>query len=220
MSHRRKEGSGPASPRVDWAALTRALPMGRDDASTARREALWREWDMNGNGALSFTEVNTGLRKLMSGAMASLLPSAGATYWGSVFKPVLMRAFCFTKDHNRRSKKKAQRRDDFVEHDEFRMLLLCIRQYFEMFIAFRRLDTSGDRKLDFDEFVAALPLLERWGVQLSAEAAEADFRAIDTNSSGVITFDEFLTFGMARRLDLDDDDDFEDFGLEDGEAMY
>ena len=42
---------------VDWSALMRALPVGDDATSEQRREELFASWDVNGNGVLSFNEV-------------------------------------------------------------------------------------------------------------------------------------------------------------------
>ena len=39
-------------------------------------------------------------------------------------------------------------------------------RYFELYVAFSRLDVSGDRRLDFSEFEAALPAFRRWGIEV------------------------------------------------------
>ena len=40
---------------------------------------------------------------------------------------------------------------------------------------------------------------------------EAEFRSIDENGGGQILFDEFCTWSIKKNLDLEDDDDFEDY---------
>ena len=54
---------------------------------------------------------------------------------------------------------------------------------------FERLDSNGDRRVNLEEFKAAVPALEKWGVQVTDP--EHTFRAIDTTGSGTLLFDEF-----------------------------
>jgi len=197
---------------VDWAALTAALPCGRDPDSERRRKEIYMEWDVNGNGALSFTEVDNGMREMMGKVMGGLLETK-MHKWSNSWKPVIMRAFTRSKDSNKKQKSKGKRKDDYVELDEFRLLLLCLRQYFELYVAFSRMDTSLDRRLDFEEFKSALPALAMWNIVLTEEQAEAEFKLIDDNNGGFILFDEFIRWALDRGLDLDDDDDFDDFDV-------
>jgi len=54
---------------------------------------------------------------------------------------------------------------------------------------FERVDGDGNRKLSFEEFKQAVPLLEKWGVQVTDP--EQTFRTIDTDGTGNLLFDEF-----------------------------
>ena len=72
---------------------------------------------------------------------------------------------------------------------------------------FEQLDGDGNRKVSLEEFKKAVPLLEKWGVQVNSP--EETFRTIDTSGTGNILFDEFCIFAANQNLDLDDDDDFE-----------
>ncbi len=65
-------------------------------------------------------------------------------------KPVLIRAFNSAKTYNTKNKKKHS--DDYVSIGEFRILLKYIRQYYEYWVAFDRIDTSGDRRISKQEF--------------------------------------------------------------------
>ena len=107
--------------------------MGNDPASDKRREAMFSKWDVNSNGGLSFTEVDRGMRDLMKDMTAELLKSKKHE-WNKSWKPVIMRAYEKAKDYNKRFKKKSKRNDDYIERDEFRLLLVCMRQYFELYM--------------------------------------------------------------------------------------
>ena len=74
--------------------------------------------------------------------------------------------------------------DDYIEKNEFRLLLICMRQYFELYVAFSRLDSSLDRRLNKEEFLLAVPHLRTWGITLTPEEAEAEFKAMDDNGGG------------------------------------
>ena len=195
--------------KIDWAKLSQALPMGVDAESVKRREALFVKFDGNGNGQLSFSEIETAMRRLVSGITADMLASS-THEWSKSWKQVIMRAFMVAKDFNKRTVKKAKRHDDYVEKDEFRVLLVAIRQYFELYIAFSRLDHNSDRKIGPEEFALGLEDLRRWGITIADEDAVATFNKIDTNHGGSIMFDEFITWAIEQRLDLEDDDDNDD----------
>jgi hypothetical protein len=66
---------------------------------------------------------------------------------------------------------------------------LYLRQYFEYFVMFKKMDTSGDNKLSKKEFIEAIPNLKKWGVLVTD--VNAEFDNIDTNKGGEILFDEF-----------------------------
>ena len=220
--------------RVNWKLLTKSLPCGRDPESTERRNLMFGKWDLNGNGNLSFSECDNAMRKLMGEVMGGFLTSA-LTSWNLSWKPVIMRAFQHSKDANKREgKKKKLREDDYVEKDEFRLLLLCMRQYFELYVAFSKLDVNADRKLSKEEFINAVPHLARWNITMTEEEAEAEFSTIlksdpskhhafttkgKAQHEDVIMFEEFIRWALIKNLDLDDDDDFDDFDIEGGEII-
>ena len=67
-------------------------------------------------------------------------------------KPVLIRAFYAAKDKVKSSKSYA---DDYISRGEFRILLKFLRQYYEYWVAFQRVDTDQDRRISYKEFLNA-----------------------------------------------------------------
>lgn len=84
-----------------------------------------------------------------------------------------------------------------------------MRQYFEYFVMFKRMDKSGDGRVGLDEFKQAVPQLNKWGAKITNP--EATFKKIDVNGGGTILFEEFSHFSIAQKLDLEDDGDDKEF---------
>ena len=177
----------------DWEGLLQRLPIKKTVEDRTKRRQLWNAIDMNGNGYISLAEFDRGVRDVLN------LPQIFS------LKKVIIRAFNASKD---KIKGKAKHSQDYVEWLEFRILLVYLRQYFEYYAMFCRIDTSDDFKVDFNEFKKALPTLAKWGVKIKDPKAE--FKKIDNNNSGSIMFDEFCEYAINKNLDLEDDDDFDD----------
>ncbi|KAL2611349.1 hypothetical protein R1flu_023041 [Riccia fluitans] len=170
---------------IDWKAVAAKLPSEKTPEAKAKRSKLFSEFDPNGNGFLSLAEVDRGICDVLQ--LEGLFNC----------KPAILRAFQASKGV---AKSNSKLGDDYVERSEFRLLMVYLRQYFELYEMFKKLDTSHDRRVDLDEFKAALPLLESWGVKISD--AEAEFEKIDANSGGSILFDEFADWALKGHLEL------------------
>ena len=178
---------------IDWKELTAKLPTGLDADSKAARDKLWSGMDMNGNGYMSLAELDKGVRDVLQ------LKDVFAA------KPVMMRAFQAAKGA---AHTKSRLGPDFVEKGkEFRLLLHYIRQYFELYTMFDRIDTDDDRRIDSTEFRMAVPMLKTWGIDVKDPAAL--FAEVDSDGGGMVLFDEFSRWAMIKGLDLEDDDDAE-----------
>ena len=175
---------------IDWAKVRESLPYQDTDAAKAKRKQMWKGIDVNGNGFVSLAEVDKGLRDVIR--------------IDDIFdcKPAIMRAFQAAKNS---SKSTSKHGPDYIELKEFKYLLYCLRQYFEYYQAFARVDTGDDNRIDLNEFVAAKPMMEKWVGPMPDP--EAEFKKIDSNHGGQLLFDEFLKWAYARNLDLEDDDD-------------
>jgi Ca2+-binding EF-hand superfamily protein len=177
-----------AMSKIDWAGIREKLPMEKTPEQKAKRKEMFDDFDPNGNGILSLAEVDLGLKKI-------------GLYKIFDCKKVIMRAFQAAKGVD--SKDKAN--DDFVEFSEFRLLLVYLRHYFELWEMFDGIDTGDDHRVDLDEFKVAIPKIEAWGFKV--EDPEAEFAKIDANGGGQILFDEFSHWAIKKGLDLEDDDD-------------
>ena len=135
-----------------WDELKEKLPWHKTSEDLAKRQAIWGGIDVNGNGYLSLAEVDKGMRDVVR------LPALFA------LKPVLMRAFTAAKTM---VKAKSIHGDDYVTKAEFRFLLKFLRQYYEYWVAFDKIDTDDDRRVSHAEFVQAKPMLEKWGIDMS-----------------------------------------------------
>lgn len=117
-------------------------------------------------------------------------------------KPVIMRAYQTAKNKLKATNKYG---DDYVSRAEFRYFLQYLRQYYEYWVAFSRIDTNFDRRVSKAEFAKAVPIMQKWGITITDPAKT--FREIDTDNGGMILFEEFCRWAIKKNLDLDDDDD-------------
>jgi hypothetical protein len=167
---------------VGWQAFAAALPVGKDDASANRSRVLFRRWDHNDNKSISLMEVDEAMKAAMAGLpggsrggvdpdgpkQAALSTWTGA--WNSHHRP-LSRWFVKERDATRRHahayEGKMDRLADYVERDEFRILLLCIAQYVRLAeeVSAARARRRRNGRLDADGLSALLPALSSLGVR-------------------------------------------------------
>lgn len=178
---------------IDWTLISKKLPAGRNSVDVAKRKELFRLFDVNGNGYLSLAEVDKAVRDIL--CLEDLFDC----------KPAMMRAFQAAKNYDKKSR--ARLGEDFVTKSEFRILLMYLRKYFELFVMFDRIDGDGDRRLTLQEFSAATAKLATWGVKISDPATE--FKSIDRNGGGFVLFQEFCNWAVPKGLDAEDDDNYE-----------
>merc|ERR1711991_93808 len=176
--------------KIDWAELSAKLPMSKSREDKIRRRKIFNDMDMNGNGYLSLAEVDKGVRDVLK---ADHLFDC---------KPAMLRAFNAVKDT---APSHTPHSDDYVTRSEFRLLMVALRQMFELWHMFELVDTGDDRRVDQDEFTKAVPMFEKWGLKISDPAAT--FKEVDKNGGGQILFDEFVKWAMEKGLDLEDDDE-------------
>ena len=180
---------------VDWDAIRKALPFRKTPEEYERRNEMWNVLDVNGNGYVSLAELDKFLNESMGNP--DLFDS----------KPVIIRAY---KAARYKVKTKNLHGASYIERCEFRLTLLYLRQYFEYYQAFQRVDKNFDDRISLIEFVDAQEEIEKWVGKI--DDPEATFAYIDTNGGGMILFNEFCRWATKRSLDLEDDDDYDTQG--------
>jgi Ca2+-binding EF-hand superfamily protein len=178
---------------INWAEIREKMPMELTDDAKKRRMQIFKQFDPNNNGYLSLAEVDKGCKDALG--LYDIFDA----------KPVIMRAFQAAKGANNAKSKAASHGPDYIEKSEFRLLMVYLRQYFEVWQMFDEVDSSDDRRVSYEEFLAALPKIAEWGVKV--ENPEAEFKRIDKNGGGVVLFDEFADWALKKHLDLQDDDE-------------
>ena len=146
----------PASTR--WVTLALSLPVGKKNTDRKERKALFDRFDVNGNKYLSFAEVNKGL-------IETFQEDNSTQYC----KPAILRAFAAAKDLTGNTE---GHHADYVTRSEFRLLLVYIHRYFELFAIFQTADRNLYRRIGYAEFARAVPTLQQWGVVVRSPAAE------------------------------------------------
>ena len=180
---------------IDWEAIRQALPIEKNPEQFAKRNDMWMQIDVNGNGYVSLAELDKGLRDVMQNE--------------DLFdcKPAIIRAHQAAKG---KVKTKRLHGADYVERCEFRLVLWYLRQYFEYYEAFNRVDSNNDDRISRSEFKAAQEIMERWVGPI--EDIDAAFDDVDLNGGGMILFNEFVRWAIKKALDLEDDDDYDTKG--------
>ena len=79
----------------------------------------------------------------------------------------------------------------FITKNEFATLVRSLAYFKALAEEFREVDASGDRRIDFDEFLAGAP---RMGLNLGAAEARAIFDKMDADGGGLVLFEEFCAF--------------------------
>lgn len=177
---------------IDWEGINEKLPYARTDEAKEKRRELFNSFDPNGNGYLSLAETDKGVRDVLQS--------------DDLFdcKKAINRAFHFSKDASQAEDKYGP---EYLEFREFRLFLQTLRQFFEYYQAFARIDTGDDNRVSKEEFTseAIKNAIEKWVGPI--EDMEAEFDSIDTNGGGQVLFSEFVDWALKKNLDIEDDID-------------
>ena len=176
----------------NWDEMMTKLPTGKTERT--KRLELWKKLNEYGNGYMSYKRLNTQLTNYLD------LPD--------VLRNKAPIKLAFNAAADKYSRNGVNKNDNLIEWMEFRIFLVYLRQYFEYWVMFQKVDSSGDHRISLDEFKNAVPTMEKWGVEI--DNPEREFNNIDVSGEGTVTFDEFCTFAIQKSLDLEDDDGFDD----------
>ena len=180
----------------NWDELTKKLPVRKTAEDRKKRLQLWNKINEYGNGYVSFKRLSFQLGKYLK------LPNTVRK------KGPLKLAFDAACDKYERYGIKKE--DNLIEWMEFRIFLVYLRQFFEYWIMFEKIDSSGEHSINFKEFKNSIPLMRNWGLDLKESEAEKEFKSISKNNGVTITFEEFCSYAITKSLDLEEDDNFDD----------
>ena len=180
----------------DWDALKKKLPVEKTKEDRKNRLNLRKKLNEYGNCYISFKRLNVQLTNHLD--LPEVIRNKG---------PIKL---AFDAACNKYAKNGINKDDNLLEWMEFRIFLVYLRQYFEYFIMFQKVDSSEDLRISFEEFKKAIPLMKNWGVEIKDNEAEKEYNNIKTDSEEDISFEDFCNFAIQKSLDLEDDDNFDD----------
>ena len=149
-----------------WKKLTLELPSERDDAHKVQRSAAFKSLDKDRDGRLTLTDIKLGFTQgdfaKTLAEMRELASFHGA--WMNDYETLLRDAMDMAskvlpnaahgqaiKDHG----------EPYVEREQFRLLLVYIRHYFELFTMFEDVEHlchhDHDEPLNLQDFCAIVP---------------------------------------------------------------
>ena len=133
----------------NWDELIKKLPTQKTNEDRKKRLALWKQINEYGNGYVSFKRLSFQLDKYLQ--LPNVVKNKG---------PVKL---AFNAACNRFERRGLKIEDNLIEWMEFRIFLVYLRQYFEYWVMFEKLDKSGDHQINLEEFKKAIPTMEKWG---------------------------------------------------------
>lgn len=162
------------------------LPTGTDDKSKCDRISLFKRWAVGGRHEISLCDVESGLTCMLKGAA---LAREIAKPLHLAFSAVVQLA-------------ESDQGDSAIKFHEFRLLLVHIKLYFELYHMFSDTrDGEHDWHISFAAFKNHLPVLRKWGLSNIA-AVESDARSafsmLDIDGSGKLHFNTFAEWCVSN----------------------
>ncbi|CAG8689318.1 22391_t:CDS:2 [Dentiscutata erythropus] len=131
---------------------------------------LFNTFDTNGNGKLSYSEIES--------VVLRTYPQFNSR------KKVIMRAY---QDAD-------ASKNGYIEINEFAILLDALNHYYELYDIFQKVDKDNDGRINFDEFKNGSKDLKLF--EFSDAELKLEFDKIDMNRGGLILFDEYFIEGF------------------------
>lgn len=155
--------TSPRNNSIDWKLVDAKLAVADTPEAKQHRDELFRELDTNNNLALSLSEVQSGLGKVLENP--NKFRRVGQTATGLIpgmneFKLPIKAAFKNAKQLNI----SAAGDNSTVDRQEFHALLVYFRNYLELLVLFKNLDSTRDMMLSAQEIVPYIQTLEKWGI--------------------------------------------------------
>lgn len=180
MEHRR---------RKSWKLVRNDLLEDSKEGNAARQK-LFQSMDNNKSGSLTLNEIQVGIIHELK--VEELVRCKIAIF--KAFEAVL----------SFRKKGKFTKSDQFITFSEFKKFLFLVLEFYDFFEMFQKVDSNSNKMIDFYEFAASIPIIEKWGVIV--HDAEKAFGEIDHNKSGAISFDEFCNWAIKYKIALAEND--------------
>ena len=71
-----------------------------------------------------------------------------------------------------------------------------LREYYEYWVGFDRIDDNDDRRISREEFERAIPLMNKWGLDVGDP--DMAFQEADKDGFGMILFTEFCDWAIRK----------------------
>lgn len=176
----------------EWQKLMNKMPVDKTEASAKRRKEIWDEMNAHNNGSVSMKKMSKDMEKYLG------LPKKVTD------KGCLEKAYNNAKN---KVKTKVAGDDNFIQFGEFRIFLVYLKQYFEYWVMFENLGGGKTMTLTLDQLKESKKILESYGVKI--KNPDAEFKAIDKDKSGKLSFDEFADYAIAKELEIEPEDDYD-----------
>ena len=180
--------------------MEKKLPVGKTKEERTERLKLWENLNESVDSYMSYNRLNVQLTNYLD--LPQILRNKG---------PVKL-AFDAASDKYLRNG--IRKEDNLIEWIEFRIFLVYLRQYFDYWFELQKVDDSGEHKISLDEFKNAIPLMNKYGLEIKDYEAEKEFNNLKGGDEDTISFEEFCEFAIQKSIELDDDDNFDDEELQ------
>lgn len=176
----------------DWKALMDKMPVEKTEAAAKRRQDIWNKMNEYNNGSVSMKKMSKDMEKYLG------LPKKVTD------KGCLEKAYNNAKD---KVKTKQGGDDSFIQFAEFRIFLVYLKQYLQYWVMFENLGGGKTMTLSLNQLKDATKILESYGVKISDP--DAEFKKIDKDGSGKVSFDEFADYAIAKELEIEPETDYD-----------
>ncbi|RNF06440.1 flagellar calcium-binding protein [Trypanosoma conorhini] len=179
-----------------WERLRQRLPSGESKEERLKRQQLFARMDVRGSRLLTLCDLYRGM-----------VDQLALQEFREDLQPIIFRAFFATKEvtsQQRNAIYLVDGEEQFITATEFRAFLWYVYAYFEQYYMFDALCKHNKdpmkKSVSLEAFVAAAPLLQRWGCRIGDPAAE--FRGINgrCKEGGAMYFTDFAVWASLHHL--------------------
>eukprot|EP00656_Telonema_subtile_P029574 TRINITY_DN32683_c0_g1_i1.p1 TRINITY_DN32683_c0_g1~~TRINITY_DN32683_c0_g1_i1.p1 ORF type:complete len:267 (-),score=83.89 TRINITY_DN32683_c0_g1_i1:141-941(-) len=169
-----------------WESIKPRLPRQKNKDENEARNNLFKEFDLAKNGVISFDECKSGCYNILH-----------LDDFYDNLSPIMRRSFYHA------ATARGPQSDEFekltIERVEFRIFLVFIYDYLDLFVQFEEREFTLDDRIDEKMFTECVPILTSWGITLNGTIAE-NFDAVDEYDVGSVDFDTFADWAVAQHM--------------------